>query len=117
MTVTLVADQSYQRDFLSAAELIERTGHARGHEARNAMGDPVSYDSPDACSFCAMGAIFRVTGSRNGRAGIMIDFLRRHLITRRSSYMVGAYLAEASDRMPTPTLVNALKSAAAAWPS
>lgn len=107
--------ETYQRDFNAAADLIALFGHSRGCEARDATGKPVPFDDPKACEFCLMGAIYRITGSRNGRAGVMIDFLRRYMLKKKHIYMTGHFVSEASDKMPRDVAVRTLRGAANAW--
>ena len=42
---------------MKAYEVLEQKGHCKGTFARNVNGKPVGIYDPNACSFCAAGAI------------------------------------------------------------
>ena len=50
-----------QEILVRAADIIEDYGWTRGAFARDPNGDKVPETSPDACRFCALGAIRRAT--------------------------------------------------------
>lgn len=55
-------DNPVAKALRDAADLIERTGWTRGALARGMSGKPAYTTSDGAFSFCALGALLRVTG-------------------------------------------------------
>jgi hypothetical protein len=89
----------------AAADLLEHEGAwTRETMARDEDDRPVGYANPDACSWCAGGAIFKVGGDRAVRDQAM-DFLSEY---------VGAHgIGDWNDAAPGPEpVITALRAAA-----
>lgn len=81
-----------------AIELVKR-GHCVGAVARDASGAKCSPLSPDATSFCALGACFRAARGR------MTDALWAEAEKR------GAMPAALNDSSPTPAVLDFMRAA------
>jgi hypothetical protein len=89
----------------AAADLLEPEGAwTRAALARDPRGRDVNYASPDACSWCAGGAILKIAGDRP-LADQVLDFL--------SQYVRFGHLGMWNDRQTGPEPVLAALRAAA----
>lgn len=70
-----------------AAELLVTKGWCRGAAARDALGNHVMVDSPEARRFCALGAICRAEGPRDSSADMTL------------SIVLGGYITDWNDRL------------------
>jgi hypothetical protein len=76
----------------AAMVLIHNPKHHRtGTWARDAAGEPVAVDAPDAVAWCADGAIRRVLGS--------YDYQRRFPLMQTLALISGPPLSEVNDRV------------------
>jgi hypothetical protein len=57
-------------DVLVKARALVAKGWTKNSYAKTAKGDPVDWDDPKACRFCATGAVYRAVGAYDTRIGM-----------------------------------------------
>ncbi len=78
---------------LKQARVLLENGWTTGKTARNSAGEEVSFRDPSACSFCVLGAVWRVGGYVAPLGGDMEELVRRVIRTRvpLGSHAPGTY--------------------------
>ena len=76
------------RDLAREAARLVRGGWTQGASARNVRGQTVSPEAPDACSWCATGALDAACGRLYGslniyRVGIALEHVKRALAAQQ----------------------------------
>lgn len=67
---------------LKSARILLENGWTAGKAARNRRGESVGVFDPTACSFCVLGAVWRVGGFVDPLGGCMEDLVRRVIRAR-----------------------------------